>query len=601
MPWMSKDEGQLLVRFLEPLPPRNSHGNLKTSYVCFYSSEMKNLKQVMDTLETISTGGWQELDEGSRKRYQNTLINLGLIIIGEGDPVISSYGQALVQLAEHNEYTSDQLVDSVDRQPAFKYEKLILRNLIDIILNQPKGFEKAQGYAIEKLFCMQEFVNSIPEKRLNDILSDVDRLLFLQIIFSSRHEIRRYFDLSEQEQNDAYNVWDRLKKAPDFPSNEPSDFLQCMAFYYVRPIKQTIQADIRFRVQAALRAYVDLRKMLNETFPTVNANLEVRRLNNMAEKNKNEYLLDDPGEKANIEKSNQLIICGCPGSGKSSFIRNLIGVDDNADVKIITFHPDFSYTDLVGAYKPVPVYEASESIVKASGEIFTLGIPRITYEFLAGPLINRYLYAVKNPNINVFLIVEEINRTNCNTVFGDFFQLLDRDEKGNSCYNITAMPELSEFLQNHSESPDIKFPSNLYIWGTMNSADQGVFPLDSAFRRRWEFIYMGYKTKCRYPADDAKIKYGGYQYSWEKFRGKINEKLTSLQVHEDKLIGPYFLTLEEMVNPDKVMNKLFLYLWEDVLRFQRKELMDFDSFADLMDSWREGNGSPLNINFNEDR
>ena len=123
----------------------------------------------------------------------------------------------------------------------------------------------------------------------------------------------------------------------------------------------------------------------------------------------------------------------------------------------------------------------------------------------------------------------------------------------------------------------------------MNSADQGVFPIDSAFRRRWEFEYKGYNEPCSYGTDI--LKYNNVNVQWESFRNQINKKLlTDLNIPEDKLIGPYFLTKEEINNPEKVLNKLFLYLWDDVSRFQHKELMSYDSFADLKTAWNNGLG-----------
>jgi hypothetical protein len=230
---------------------------------------------------------------------------------------------------------------------------------------------------------------------------------------------------------------------------------------------------------------------------------------------------------------------------------------------------------------------------------FELGKPVINYSFVFGHLIESYLFAIKNPNWNIVLVIDEINRGNVGVIFGDFFQLLDRDntKKNESKYSILPNADLIEFLNGFdfmqsiltTSKNHIKLPGNLFIWGTMNSADQGVFPIDSAFRRRWEFEYKGYNEVCAYGTDV--LKYNNVDVAWESFRNQINKKLlTDLNIPEDKLIGPYFLTKEEISSPEKVLNKLFLYLWDDVARFQHKELMSYDSFADLKTAWKNGQG-----------
>ena len=177
--------------------------------------------------------------------------------------------------------------------------------------------------------------------------------------------------------------------------------------------------------------------------------------------------------------------------------------------------------------------------------------------------------------------------------------MLDRDSQHQyeSKYQVFPNADLLEFLNGFdfmqpilsASNNHLKLPGNLFIWGTMNSADQGVFPIDSAFRRRWEFEYKGYNEVCAYGSD--LLKYNNINVTWEIFRTQVNKQLlTSLNIPEDKLIGPYFLTKDEISNPEKVLNKLFLYLWDDVARFHHKELMDFNSFADLKITWNNGNG-----------
>ena len=222
----------------------------------------------------------------------------------------------------------------------------------------------------------------------------------------------------------------------------------------------------------------------------------------------------------------------------------------------------------------------------------------INYQYVPGPLVEALITATVNPSQNVVLVIEEINRANCGAVFGDVFQLLDRNKFGDSSYSIEPSPDLKGYLGTlglREAQTELSLPRNLYIWATMNSADQGVRPIDSAFRRRWEFEYRGHTTPCEYPIDEANVTYAGDAYAWDLFRRVVNGKLTELGLHEDKLIGPYFLSLSEMADSDMILNKLLLYLWEDVLRYRQRELMDFDSFSEVIEAWQDGAGDPLGI------
>lgn len=133
----------------------------------------------------------------------------------------------------------------------------------------------------------------------------------------------------------------------------------------------------------------------------------------------------------------------------------------------------------------------------------------------------------------------------------------------------------------------------------MNSADQGVFPLDTAFRRRWNYVYKGYTESCAYPPECALVRYGGRHYGWDAFRGAINDFLISVGIHEDKLIGPYFLTLPQLSDPNAILEKLFLYLWDDVLRFRQESLFIGKSFSAVGVGWANGHGEPLKLTIPE--
>ena len=237
----------------------------------------------------------------------------------------------------------------------------------------------------------------------------------------------------------------------------------------------------------------------------------------------------------------------------------------------VTFHPNYSYAQFVGTYKPITKTVENKE--------------EIAYEYVPGPFMRVYTAAKKNPSQNFLLLIEEINRANVAAVFGDVFQLLDRDENGNSEYPIAASEDIKKYLaKNGIHEDELKIPSNMYIWATMNSADQGVFPMDTAFKRRWEFEYIG--------IDENEDKVKGYEIpisatkkvNWNDLRKAINNKLITLGINEDKLLGPFFLSktvLDSAFNKEMDFVKLFeskvlMYLFEDAAKMKAKQLFNVD-------------------------
>lgn len=252
----------------------------------------------------------------------------------------------------------------------------------------------------------------------------------------------------------------------------------------------------------------------------------------------------------------------------------------------ITFHPDYSYANFVGTYKPVPYLKED-------------GTEGITYKYVPGPFMRIFVEAIKNSRTDkikpYLLIIEEINRANVAAVFGDIFQLLDRDDNNKSEYPIEASEDIKKYLveQLGGTEEDYKkifIPDNMFIWATMNSADQGVFPVDTAFKRRWNFEYLGIDEK----ETDISEKYvilgeGNFKrkIEWNKLRKSINNKLSELKVNEDKLLGPFFLSKKIIqTNENNIINnkifvdafkgKVLMYLFEDAAKQRRKSLFSID-------------------------
>ena len=297
----------------------------------------------------------------------------------------------------------------------------------------------------------------------------------------------------------------------------------------------------------------------------------------------------------------QQIYYGAPGTGKSYEINRLT---DGKEVIRTTFHPDSDYSTFVGAYKPtsieIPVRDVTGKVIIENGEQVTEN--RIVYEFVEQAFLQAYTNAWKayskthtgEKAKEQYLIIEEINRGNCAQIFGDLFQLLDRNRYGFSDYPITADKDMKKQLAkafkdlsvadadriNSIYDKDIVsqvlngdvllLPDNLYIWATMNTSDQSLFPIDSAFKRRWDWKYM---PICEGKEDGAplgwKIKTKTNSYDWWQFVEKINAEIGEQTKSEDKKLGYFFCKADNgEISAETFVSKVVFYLWNDVFKDQ---------------------------------
>lgn len=355
----------------------------------------------------------------------------------------------------------------------------------------------------------------------------------------------------------------------------------------------------------------------------------------------------------------QQIYYGAPGTGKSKTIKDLTFGES---VIRTTFHPDSDYASFVGTYKPITeevdlrdcygkkvIDDDTKEVVKEE---------RIAYKFIPQAFLEAYVKAWKKlgrkksdnsdksynrihpalldtPEIftknkaskKQYLIIEEINRGNCAQIFGDLFQLLDRNEYGFSDYPIVADKDIQKYLEKEFAGWEITnkdeinqlygeanmvnlimkgerlvLPSNLYIWATMNTSDQSLFPIDSAFKRRWDWKYVPIR-EGRDKETNAKLNWyintGNKQYDWWSFISKVNELIGSLTNSEDKKLGYFFCKAKDgEIDADLFVSKVIFYLWNDVFKdygFDDKDFQDEEGKILSFDRFYEDKNGKTNV------
>lgn len=289
----------------------------------------------------------------------------------------------------------------------------------------------------------------------------------------------------------------------------------------------------------------------------------------------------------------QKIVYGAPGTGKSYSLNQEVESIFGVNKERVTFYDGYTYGQFIGMYKPTMAKEED-----------------ISYKYVPGPFMKQLVKAYKDSSNKFCLIIEEINRAKADKVFGNIFQLLDRDDKGNSRYPISTSEEqlqyLREELKNKKEvlerieTKGLYLPDNLYIWATMNSADDGVQPLDTAFKRRWKFNYISLNANEKAFGNEKEFIIGRYKGEfvfWNKFRKALNTKLKD-RITEDRLIAPFFISPNDfdenselgkkVLNQDIFIEKVLMYIFDDLLRhYPKKREQIFkngiSTFSDIVD------------------
>lgn len=263
----------------------------------------------------------------------------------------------------------------------------------------------------------------------------------------------------------------------------------------------------------------------------------------------------DGSDQKNTGIGANILFYGVPGAGKSYEIDKIIVQDCS---ERIVFHPDYTYSDFVGQILP--------RIIKKEGE----DEGKLRYVFEAGPFTKILKKAISDPDKKMYyLVIEEINRGNAPAIFGDVFQLLDRNDDGSGKYPISNYDIAKEVYGEGHQGERIIMPANLTILATMNTSDQNVFTLDTAFQRRWEMHHIKNDVSKANHADNM---IEGSNVSWGRFATVTNEEIIRFGEEtgssEDKRLGAYFARINEL-SKDKFPEKVLKYLWDDAFKMDR--------------------------------
>lgn len=396
-----------------------------------------------------------------------------------------------------------------------------------------------------------------------------------------------------------------ILRLADSPSNIPSDILSDIQYF-----RDVYRGQLDFNYEDANTKIEHLMASTAQQFPTQYSGYGDPLVTLMQFAfGKELHHIPQAGHNS-VHEPRNLIFFGAPGTGKSYQLNQLAHCNFAKDhIRRVTFYPDYTYSQFVGSFRPY-----SED-------------GKIGYRYTPGPFLDTYFDALVHPDENYLLIIEEINRANPAAVFGDVFQLLDRDSSGASEYSVAVSEEMSACIAKRLDAttdaerdtieanfdPDMSFddfrdsaisdlalPSNMYIWATMNSADQGVFPMDTAFKRRWDFHYMGINAGEDSDLGDGSsisnkvVEVGDTSINWNKLRKALNSLMRNARINEDKLLGPFFLAPsalsddpiaegnDETVFTAAFKDKVLLYLFEDAGKMHRPDI-----FADGKASYSE--------------
>lgn len=477
----------------------------------------------------------------------------------------------------------NQIIIPNDYKPQLKFERIQNKLGIYIAAIHKDGLEQYLSYYDNRPYLGKQEIdeNSVEANNVyQKSATDADTMLDVEIQDED----------SEERNKRLFRYWMRLQVKPEWDSDAGNSYNEKTIDSYIRHIETTplpmVEEHSVFYTTDIGQINIAMNELEKESENNGGQRRAVKKYIQYLIDSEDDYMKPIYNTDIDADYERNRIVFGAPGTGKSFELKNdchKLMMDTAGTYERVTFHPDYSYSQFVGTYKPVMDMDEKS----------------IRYDFVPGPFMRIYVDALKSGRTEApqphLLLIEEINRAKVAAVFGDVFQLLDRDDDGVSEYEIQASEDVRKYLASKlGGSPDnyrkIKIPNNMFIWATMNSADQGVFPMDTAFKRRWNFEYLGINENEEKIAAIGNIKLARTDevINWNTLRKAINAKMSSdeFRINEDKLIGPFFLSkkiimsdeLGMIVNQDRFVkafkSKVIMYLYEDAVKQKKHNFFD---------------------------
>ena len=440
----------------------------------------------------------------------------------------------------------------------------------DSKIDLPTSPKSCAEYIINHIYDLDSFQCLKPVFKVNDTTIRVEAEI-LQNLGLPRKSLRFFFNLptsasyTKSDNDNKVRVFDKVY---DVPTEQGNYHAKLTTEWQDKPLEDDFDGN-------SLTALI---KVVNEYYSHY---LEIV-------KTENGYCLKIKNKTTKgIIPSTNILLYGVPGCGKCFYgEKNYESkVQEGFTIRVV-FHPDYTYSDFVGQLLPVLKEVENAQGVKEE---------KLQYEFVLGPFTQILKTAYAEPDQQCLLIIEELNRGNAPAIFGEIFQLLDRNDDGKSKYSIYNR-DISMALYDEPNKP-IKLPSNLTIVATMNTSDQNVFTMDTAFQRRWQMEHIPNKFDFKTAhvnkhLPNSKIRWGAFAQTVNKKMHTINSGFGST---DDKSLGVYFATDNDLDNAKRFAEKVLKYLWDDAFKLGRQVLFSncSEGLSSVIEAYEEAAGDPL--------